>query len=281
MSDERERPRQLVVTCGTSQLGARHLARLELGSLNRYLEITEKETPATATLRDELHSDSKRFSDLTGALLEKLRKPSDSSDKPIAEMTEAETTFLATSSNPFGAEISTLIRMQQQDLWTPEKDHVLLLSSPTEAGIWAATLIERALLDYWGLSAGQVTFKLVEGLYGTTAHPGDALGNLATILQEVLNDTEKQPVLVMTGGFKSIVPCLTIFSLIFGVPLVYLFEESAKLQLLNEQLDVGSLAPEELKKIWKRVDKKGMRLSVGVCLERALKGQPTDAPSPA
>lgn len=271
MSDERERPRQLVVTCGTSQLEA----LLKIGDLamsyNDYRNWLKEEEPVTgaeASLQEVLEDG--KFGYAAAALVRQLKKkcgsPSDCRTSTLD--------FLKSSSNPFGAEISTLLRMAQENMWTAENDHVRLLYSPTKAGLWSAGLASWALSQFWELPEERLDAQVVYKLYGITTDPDGALGALADRLVETkakADEGGRRLVLVMTGGFKSVVPCLTIFSLVWGVPLVYLFEKSDQLQRLHEQLGRTATGVSEFwQQVWNDLKTQGERQSVGVCLERAL-----------
>jgi len=73
-----------------------------------------------------------------------------------------------------------------------------------------------------------------------------ALGNLAESINQCLRKPEpREPIhniLVATGGLRSTLPCLTVYSLLFGFEMVYLSEESDSLIELRPETTDDVLA---------------------------------------
>jgi hypothetical protein len=80
-----------------------------------------------------------------------------------------------------------------------------------------------------------------------------ALLNFSEILLKFL-DKDKESYdhnsLIMSGGFKSTIPCLTLASFFFGIELLYIFESSNQLQKIHPKID---LSTEEKRSFWNDV----------------------------
>lgn len=139
-----------------------------------------------------------------------------------------------------GGELSTLLALQTRTsprTWKPMRDFITLFVTETYAGNFAADILKNALITYWGVPSNEnhLSIKSVSGwqpnLSKTNAEA--ALGNLATDINVALRESKTEDpiynVLVATGGMRSTLPCLTIYSLLYGFELVCLSEESTDL----------------------------------------------------
>ena len=159
--------------------------------------------------------------------------------------------------NPLGAELSTLHLLKNRETgvhWNPKEDRIILISSETGKGQSVASLIKRLLQGVYGVEEGQIVIKVVKDLREKPANSDSTLMNFANnILQSIDIDNKEEfkkyahYVLVMSGGFKSTIPCMTLASFFFGIELVYVFEDSDDLQSIQPKFD---LSTKEKKEFW-------------------------------
>lgn len=166
--------------------------------------------------------------------------------------------------SPFGAEIATLVALERQasDRWPSPQDHFTLLVSGTRSGAFAARILATVLTNLWDVPQQQITPEIVQGLTERPNFPDQAIENLALALHKHIRPVDKQNswrnVIVMSGGFKSSIPCLTVFSLLFGLEMVYIFEQSDQLQSLHPRYNIqDSKALEIWRKTWEQMEKQG------------------------
>lgn len=158
--------------------------------------------------------------------------------------------------NPLGAEISTLIRLKMRggdnrSAWIPERDNLVILASETYRGEFSARILKNVIHEVWSVPDTHVKIKVIHELRDRNPNPESATTNLARAISDELRPVsgsyDWHNMIVVTGGYKSIIPCATIFSFLFGVELVYLFEYSSKLQGLHPWLELDH---EENKRDW-------------------------------
>lgn len=131
----------------------------------------------------------------------------------------------AAGRTPASAELNSLNR-----LGLCEGDEVILLATDTADGRACAETLSLVLTKHWvGL---RVTVERVEGLQVRDAKRLREIG-LTRLMQVVLRYVEDPQrkhggglVINPTGGFKGVVPFLTVVGMIFRVPTVYVFEFS-------------------------------------------------------
>jgi putative CRISPR-associated protein (TIGR02619 family) len=131
-------------------------------------------------------------------------------------------------SNVLGAELSTIKLRKEKHPSDMEYFHII--ASETTDGKLAAEILCRTLLNL-GM-CGKKTIKPVKYLRDKLEDPGMAstgLNNLITHLFDALR-TDAQNVFVISGGFKSVIPCITLLATMFGLEMIYLFEDSNLLQ---------------------------------------------------
>ena len=237
-----EEKRNLIVTCGISQIFRNKLILLNVISGNEE-EITSKYQQFNNEIKDinpetpgpgSIHWMEEIMTALKVQWGEYLKDP-----KPdhIARY--------------FGSEVSTLIAMLNSpgSEWDPACDRFVLLASDSTTGLFSAMTLKKILIDLFQVQ-GEVQVKVVNGLNERPSNPKTALNCLAENVNFHLLDSDKSirwyNVLVATGGFRSVMPCMTIFSLLYGLRLVYLFESSQHLQLLHPRYRKTP----GLKKIW-------------------------------
>jgi len=130
--------------------------------------------------------------------------------------------------NPFGAELSTLIRMEADGKWTPDQDSITLLTSDTQVGMWCGKAINIALTGIYDI---EVQLRKIIGLKEDFESGKNASISLVDALRCNLKPTDKwKNVFMITGGFKSLLPVMTVAAMLYGFSLVYLYEKSTYLQ---------------------------------------------------
>jgi hypothetical protein len=222
-----------IVTCGTSQTGK--------------FEASEVLT--------QLKLDLKRigYSDLLGSYLNNKDHNADDenfekdANGPIRNITDMIVKFMDThkdnipiglDTNPLGAELSTIHKyLADHQLMDGNKsDHYFhILRSDTYRGWFNSMILKETISGMkWGNLIGPY---LVNNLREKPdeARPSPII-SLSSRLTDIINIAygrtgtfKPAPIIIMTGSFKSLIPCLTMYSLIFSLPLVYLFEESDQL----------------------------------------------------
>lgn len=189
--------------------------------------------------------------------------------------------------NPFGSELSTLIRLEDRLNLAPKESYtpphrLVLLASETPAGLMARRVLRKVLEHEYGYrlkpidpdkekSASPqpgVKEELVAGLTEIPNNPEVAEITLVEIIRRNLFsfDSGWCNLFLVTGGFKSILPCLTMLSLLYGIEMVYLFEHSPQVQRFK--LVEAGTAPEKeaWRGEWLKLMKDG-KLKPSGCLE--------------
>lgn len=236
----------IIITCGTSQIDKDKLNRLGI----------------TGDARDNFERDAKlgvlppepfyaRHQGLANQIIELLIENKDELAYRSAE-------------SIFGAEISTLEALKDHGEWKnwdPKSDTYVILSSETGPGYFCAQLLRRLLTDpnFFGIPDNEnnitkplIVNRLVDKPSGEEEAKA-ASNNLAKTIYDQLKPRTTQQnirnIFIMTGGYKSVIPCLTLFSLFYGIELVYLFERSAYIQSLYPSINFD----EKTWDAWKRV----------------------------
>jgi putative CRISPR-associated protein (TIGR02619 family) len=209
-------PRHLIVSCGTSQIDERKLnnAALSSSAKRAIRDIQGNEVDDQAY---------KLFSgkDYTEELITKL----------VSRWHDL-AALVGNDNNAFGAEISTLAKMQGEGIFDPHHDSLVILYSDTEKGALCAGIVYRLLMESsWNVSEGSIRLVRVQGLredMGNQEQAAQAEYNLIDCIKQSLK--RGQSILVVTGGFKSVIPFFTAFALYYNVPMFYLFETSKSLR---------------------------------------------------
>lgn len=114
-------------------------------------------------------------------------------------------------------------------------DKIILLASDTAHGRISAEAIHKVLIKTYGLNAYQVEIKRIEGLQIHDAKKlrEEGLSNLVKVVLGILTDPQLRYsydiILNPTGGYKGIVPFLTILGMLYSKKTVYMFEHANEL----------------------------------------------------
>ncbi len=212
-------PRQLIVSCGTSQIDEKKLNKADL-SFSAKRDIKDVKGNE---VDDEAYN---RFSrkDYANELILKL-----------VSRWNVLPAIVGNDNNPFGAEISTLAKMQEEGIFDPSHDSVVILYSDTEKGSLCAGIVYHLLMESsWTVADARITLVRVTGLredMGDQQRAAQAERSLCDCIRDSLRPN--QSILVVTGGFKSVIPFFTAFALVYGVPMFYLFEASSNLRSIK------------------------------------------------
>ncbi len=231
-------PRHFIIPCGTSQLDERALTALDLRNKRPYNALRDRpdiEQQTTQAFDDfPPPEDQPQAQDSFLPFLKTLQEK--------ATIQEAHT-FVGSPQNPMGAELSTLARLHHNGQWSPQQDTITILSSETAAGVWCAAML-REMLKAWGVPAGNIAPIVIEQLNECPQSPDDAMVNLAQTVMNKANP-ERQNIIVMTGGFKSSIPVLTVVALVYGMRMVYLFEKADQVQWIDQR-EAGAFEPPKI-----------------------------------
>lgn len=153
-------------------------------------------------------------------------------DDDVNNLIEGISTLLAesfyTTPDALGAELST-IKLRRPASDQRDTEYYRILSSDTKKGQLSAVILKKTL-DKLGMQGDDIA--RITGLKDKPQNEGmakTALNNLISGLFNALR-TDAQNVFVISGGFKSVIPCITLFASLFGLEMVYLFEDSNLLQ---------------------------------------------------
>lgn len=240
-------PRHLIVTCGTSQT-----------EIDKLLQIKEWGSEERKTV-EYINTDVKRQSPMDGisdSLFDQVAGRGRYAKEPpeigrhaaaLADALAQHWTILperiGNDRNPFGGEISTLYKMAktQPPSFDPHADTLVLLYSDTLEGAFCAGALDRLLRDErtWGIPLERIAAKRIAEL---REEPRDAELASENTRQALVDNRKEgngiQNVFVITGGFKSILPLITLHALVYGDALYYLFERSKELLKVDLPADV-------------------------------------------
>lgn len=113
-----------------------------------------------------------------------------------------------------------------------KSDRVILLVSDTALGRVCAEAIEKVLIKAYDFSDYQVVLRRVEGLQVHSAKTlrESGLKELVKITLEYLQDEQLRYstdiIINPTGGFKGVVPFMTILGMLYGKQIIYIFEHA-------------------------------------------------------
>jgi len=129
------------------------------------------------------------------------------------------------------AEINTLSR-----LGVGKGDRVALLSSDTGNGQLCSKAVRRCLINWYGLKDKDVSIVRIEGMQvvDEKAFKEKGLKNLVSKIIDIKesNQDSYEVIFNPTGGYKGVVPFVSIIGMIFGIKIVYMFVESNSLLTL-------------------------------------------------
>ena len=147
---------------------------------------------------------------------------------------------------PYGAEISTLRLMKEENVISPENDYIEILYSNTPEGIVCAVILRGLVIGILGLSIEKVYMTRIAGFredYEADVNPGvivAADNTFAVKLGNSLQEAKKKghtPLIVYTGGFKSMIPILSFHAMAREIQMVYMYIKSKSLHILNTKED--------------------------------------------
>lgn len=241
---------EFIITCGTSQFEGiyknnqlqqtLHINQTDFGALHSYFDCDDP------NMRDQFISDAEPKSQaLADAIIRWYR---DNAPNQFSFVGKKKT-------NPMGAELSTLLAFFTRKNINPKSTSEFhILRSNTYKG-WFCALVLKKIIEglEWGV-CGEAF--LVDGLRECPDRNDIPLQSLALRLIEIikLHDHHRiAPILIGSGGFKSVIPVLTIFSTLYALPLYYLFEDSNLLQELSPTINHENQG--ELQTVWKKLSK--------------------------
>jgi putative CRISPR-associated protein (TIGR02619 family) len=124
------------------------------------------------------------------------------------------------------AEINTLNR-----LGVERTDRIILLSSDNAQGRICSEMNKKVIMEAFGLSSAQVTIHRIEGLqvHNAKLFREKGLKNLVKIVVDeyLANESIRYNydiIINPTGGFKAVVPFLTVLGMLYGKRTAYMFE---------------------------------------------------------
>lgn len=130
----------------------------------------------------------------------------------------------------FSAETNSLLR-----LGIRHNDEILLLCTDTPIGEACGRELQKVIVDRFGIEASVNTIKGLQ-VEGARTFRTVGIQSLFTFLDNNLGEIrftrDREVVLNVTGGFKSVVPYVTLYGILRRFPVVYLFERSAELIVL-------------------------------------------------
>jgi putative CRISPR-associated protein (TIGR02619 family) len=246
---------KFIITCGTSQLGEPNLKNLDNAVWDNYHE---------EEFKDYFDKDASWGQIQFETWVETHFLPKFRERFEINSITKK---LIGTKDNPLGAELSTLHLLQQPKQgiqWAPKDDLIVLLSSETTKGLATAELIRSLLTINYDVPENFVQVVTIPFLNEAPADVDKALDNLAiALLTHIDLDDPRSEIdkycLVMSGGFKSAIPCLTLTSFFFGIELIYLFENSNEPQHLQPKINLISKKSRQIwYSTWKELAKQGL-----------------------
>ena len=216
---------RFIIPCGTSQIEPEKIRALGLSNPDEAQDLLDDVKYSTLVPEEFYRKHRRMFHEIITKLIE---RSSELRDRPMAD-------------SIFGGEISTLQELKHHEgwhLWNPSQDSYVILSSDTGSGYFCAQILKKLLIhpDFWNIPEERVinSPEIIDRLKDSPPSElatAEALKNLVSAIHNnmvpVHAKAEERNVLLMTGGYKSIIPSLTLFSVFYGFELVYLFEKSA------------------------------------------------------
>lgn len=173
--------------------------------------------------------------------------------------------IIGTDHNPLGAELSTLLVYFAYNI--NQHDHTFhILRSDTYLGWFNAEVLRQVLVRLGWANENTVQLHMISNLREQpdplSTDPLFVLGRtLKNILLELIAaKIPDQPLMVVSGGFKSILPCLTVYSILFALKMVYLFEKSSSLVEISTITEI--INEEKFRNLWKKMADLGIADSV-------------------
>ncbi len=257
---------KLIVTCGTSQIDTTTLKAIDAEG-GVYMEFREGVLGSlTAFCYSSVGEDFIQPGDgihhwiisSVDHLTRQFMGNFASLDQRIGEMDQ----------NPLGAELTTLHQMRTREdgfQWDPREDQVVLLSSETRRGYCATYFVKQVLHALYQVPEEKVCIDIVPGLCEEVEDVDITLYTFAEVVLDYLDleDDKRSPyehyAVLMSGGFKSVIPVLTLLSFFFGIELIYIFEASQTLLSLNPSVELDSESDREFwKGVWEGLKQRSL-----------------------
>lgn len=223
--------RNIIVTCGTSQieLGKFNIIREHVNSGDRLNELNDiskytcglEGTDHPVALFDNAIGEKETHGTHCKNLVDIL-----------CDLTKYLSTKIGTDYNPFGAEISTLHTMCKEVVFDPAQDSIKLLYSGTNKGAFAAAVLHNLLAKIYNLTSEKIEACCIKELREEPMSAEEAESQTQAHLLAARDDNLKN-IFVMSGGFKSIIPTLTLCAITRNDPVYYLFEKSKELMYFS------------------------------------------------
>lgn len=214
-----------IIPCGTSQLDRKKLDRI--GLTEQEIDILTQKAKNTipgTNFDEELRRLKNR---IVKSLVEKINRFFD---------------VVGTENNPFGAEFNTIYMIR--DNYT--RGNVIkcsILSSDTGEGYFCAIVLKNLLIQLCNIDSENISILVVGGL---NEDPGNQ-NEIETLMDNLLlkisgslcpdQEHNVKNVIIMTGGFKSLIPCLTLIATLFGLEMAYVFELSRHIQKITPMIN--------------------------------------------
>ena len=196
-----------IITCGTSQLDVKKLRPAFDNGDDRIKAWIEKDWEGTDP-----------------AAIEKM-------DNVIKHLSTAYQNQHLETPNPLGAELSTLKLLRQEQPKGPKDTETFkVLASESSKGKLAATILTKTLLEL-EMKGDMETVRYLND----KPRPDRVNIAMCSLVEKFYKSllAEANNKLIITGGFKSILPCATLFATLNGLDMYYLFEDSNCLQSLQ------------------------------------------------
>lgn len=150
--------------------------------------------------------------------------PYSSSKDYTPEIEKIRKDFNSVQKNPkLSAEINTLVKLKEE---VGDQLELYAFTTDTILSKLAAEIIKEKYQDEFNFKE----IKIIEGLQTADFQKFDSVGFsrlISGFKQVVLNQSdEKETYLAVSGGYKAIIPPLTILGQIYNVQLVYIYEDS-------------------------------------------------------
>lgn len=131
------------------------------------------------------------------------------------------------------AEIKTLSKIEDFD-----KHKHYLLTTDTAISLSAANLIKRFLKEKCNINDDNIVIESITGLqvHNPVDFKNIGMNNLIAKIKEIKDDAKGEEVILnISGGYKALIPILTIIGQLENIPLKYIYEDS------NELIEIPDL----------------------------------------
>jgi len=253
---------QYIITCGTSQIEAEKIEIFRKNDQIRpFLTSSLGEYPLILDKKDKPQKEYEKHFKIMNNLL--------ALKKGLSALWGNRKDYLQRDENPFGAELSTLIALENDEITLQEGDRVVLLASDTYPGFWCAILAAEMVCEKY--SGVEAEIEIVRNLEDHPVNPEEGILFLVDTIHQLITRESNgllKTRLLITGGYKSIIPHLTMMAFLYALEMIYLYENSdclVKISFWKEKQG------EKEKEFLKRLNDKKMWEHAGDALQAALK----------